>query len=703
MAERVALRRLLPVALLAAAPFIAAEPPLEPPVPYISYNYGVWDESIPAAPAYEPAEVRDGWDIGVGSLKNPKDLCTDAEGNVYVMDSGNRRIVALDPDLRLRYVLDTFRLDGRELRLEDPAGLCVDSEGLIYIADRGAKRVIVADRGGRVLREIGKPVTDLIDESMDFLPSKVLVDPYGALYVLSFGSYEGAYTFGRDGGFLGFFGANQVNVSSKLRADRFWRLLATKEQRERMHRYVPVEYANFAIDGEGFVYTVSNFGDNEQRGQVRKLNPLSQNILFQGRKPNLMYFGDWETTYTNRVEKSALVAVDVDDRMFISVLDSERGRVFQYDQMCNLIAIFGGPGDQRGAFRRAADLVSSKGRIIVLDDVKASLTAFVPTRFGEALRAGTSLYDEGQYEKALEYWFDALKISRDNWQTLRGIGRAYERMGRYDEAMAYFKQAESRGGYSDVFREARTLFIRRHFPALAAGLVGLLILPFAAKRLRRALAKGRGERERYRFVSKWAFPFYLILHPFKGWEELKREGQGSLTVANVVYAAWFLSNIVGYQFKGFIFNTNRLDQMNVAMILVSTMGTALMWCVANWGVCALQDGKGTFKEIWIFSGYSRATTILATIAVVAMSNVLVSEEGMFLAIVWYAAEAWTWLQLALAIRAVHLFEMKQTAISIGLTILGIVLMVIVISLFLSLFSQVFTFGSTIFQEILMRV
>jgi tetratricopeptide (TPR) repeat protein len=683
--------------------YLSALPP-EPPVPYNSYNYGVWDESVPATPAYAPEYTVNGFDLGVGELKNPKDLCKDSKGNVYILDSGNRRIVVVDPDLRFIRVIDKFMHGSGPVALVEPEGVCVDSDGFMYIADRGLKAVLVADSAGRVVRKITKPVSDLVDESSDFLPIKVLTDKHGLIYVISFGSYEGAYTFDSQGGFLGFFGSNKVNVSSKLIADRFWRLFATKEQRERMHRYVPMEYANFAIDREGFVYTVSNFGDNEQRGQVRKLNPLSQNILFAGSKPNLMFFGDWETTYTNRVEKSSLVAIDVDDEDFISVLDTERGRVFQYDQMSNLIAIFGGPGDQNGTFRRAVDLVSSAGRIVVLDEVKSSLTVFAPTRFGRALRAGTVLYEGGEYEKALGYWFEALKLDRSNWQALRGIGRAYERMGRFTDAMAFYKESEHHGMYSNAFREARTVFLRRSFPYIGTFIVALIFVPIvlgAVKRRKRLPTHAMTE-ERVRFISKKAFPFYLVVHPFKGWEELKREGQGSLALANVILAAWFVMQIISYQFTGFSFNFNRLDQMNVALIFASTVGIALLWSISNWGLCTLQDGKGSFKEVWIFTAYSRMSYVLAALPLVVLSNILVQEEGFFFSMALWLVNGWSWVQLVLAVRAVHLFEMKQTIVTVLLTILGIVLIVVIIALFVSLFSQVFNFCSTIVQEILLR-
>jgi tetratricopeptide (TPR) repeat protein len=678
-----------------------AEPPSVPPVPYNSYNYGVWDSSIPAEPAYQPAQTLTGADLGVGALKNPTDLCADTQGNIYVLDNGNKRVIELDAELNLVRVVDRFSKDGLALQLKDPKGLCVDFEGRIYLADRGLQRVFIMDKNGRVLHEIAKPETDLIEDSVDFLPDKVLTDKAGVLYVLSFGIYQGAMTFDRDGNFLGFYGSNKVNVDAKLKADQIWRHFMTKAQRSRMYRYVPVEYSNFALDQEGFIYTVSNFGDAEQRGQVKKLNPLSQNILWAGAKPNLMFFGDWEQVYTNRIEKSSLVAVDVDTDNFINVLDFERGRVFQYDQDCNLIAIFGGPGDQMGTFKHAADLVSSKGKIIVLDEVKGNLTSFEPTRYGEAIHQGTILYENGEYEKALTYWFNALKLDRDNHLTLRGIGRAYERLGRYWEAMKYFQEAQYHGSYSQLFREWRTEFLRKYFGIFMFCLLLVIASPFIIGRVRKRYFPKKEERVKY--VSKWRFPFYLIVHPFKGWDELKNEKQGSLLIANLILLGWFIMSIVEFQFTGFQFNYNKLDEMNVLVNIASTVGIFFLWCVANWGITTLMDGKGNFKEVWIFSAYALLTTVLAALPVVIITNVLARDEGFFLNLITFCVQAWTVVQMFLAITAVHQYTPKKTIGALFLTLLGIVLIVVIILLFVALFSQVYTFGNTIFQEILLRM
>ena len=689
---------------------VLAIAPEAQPVPFLSYTYGVWNASVPTSPAYEPTGSVTGNDLGIGALHAPDDMCKDASGNICVLDAGNKRIIKLDADMKLVGVIEAGSGKSLEsgVELVDPQGICFDKNGRLYIADKGAKAVYVCNGDGTLIQKIIKPVSDIIDEKTEFQPTKLLVDSNGILYVLSFGSYEGAYTFDNNGDFLGFYGSNKVNVTSQLLNDRFWRLFATKAQRERMYRYVPIEYANFTIDAKDFIYTVSNFGEQEQDGQVKKLNPLSQNILFYGKKPNMQFFGDWETTYTNRVERSSLIAIDVDEDGFISVLDFERGRIFQYDQDSNLITIFGGPGNQVGSFTGAADIVASNGNIYVLDNVKASITQFKLTRYGKSVHEAIKLYDDGYFEEALTPWFEALKSDRTNWIILNGIGRAYERLGKYKESLTYYKQAESQRAYSEAFKEYRTQVLRSHFGLVMTILIILItaillsFTPFYSWLKRKITHKGPAPIDHAIYISKYHFPFYLVAHPFKGWEDLKHEKQGSLWFANVILVVWFLLKIIEYQFMGFQFNGQRLDRMNIFILFGSSIGIFFLWCVCNWGVCTLFDGKGTFKEVWIFSAYSLMTYVLMDIPIVILSNCLVQDEGFFIQLVIYIQTGLTGLNLLLAAKAAHQYTLKKTIGSALLTLLGIVLVIIIILLFVSLFTQMWSFLETIFQEILMR-
>lgn len=679
--------------------------PSEAQVPFLSYTYGVWDTSVPSSPAYEPVGSVTGNDLGIGAFASPDDMCKDNNGNICILDAGNRRIIKLDANMKVMGVIEIGTGHSLEtgVSLSDPQGVCFDKNGRLFIADKGAQAVFVCNPDGTFIQKIIKPVSDIIDEKTEFQPTKCLVDSNGILYVLSFGSYEGAYSFDEKGDFIGFFGSNKVNVTSQLLSDRFWRLLATKAQRERMFRYVPIEYVNFTIDKNNFIYTVSNFGEAEQEGQVKKLNPLSQNILFYGQKPDMQFFGDRETTYSNRIERSSLVAVDIDDNGFISVLDFERGRIFQYDQDCNLITIFGGPGSQVGSFSGCADLIALNGNIYVLDSTKSNLTKFELTDYGRAIHKATVLYDDGFFEEALGPWFEALKMDRTNYLTLKGIGRAYERLGKYRDAMTYYKQGEAHHSYSEAFKEWRTEFLRKYFAIFMSVLILLLLTPiwkWIYHEVRHIPVKPIDHAV---YISKYKFPFYLCLHPFKGWEELKNEKQGSLWFANVILVVWFVLQIAAYQFTGFQFNHNRLDQMNIFILFASTIGAFFLWAVCNWGVCTLFDGKGTFKEVWIFSAYSRMTYVLMEIPVILLSNVLAQDEGFFLQLVIGIQTGMSILQMVLAVKAAHQYTMKKTIWSSLLTLLGIVLVVLVILLFVSLFTQMWSFIETLCQEILMRV
>ena len=66
-------------------------------VPYQGYLFDYWSETVPAPEAYVPAKILSGTDLGVGSFNNPQDLFIDND-YIYVLDSGNNRIVVFDHD-----------------------------------------------------------------------------------------------------------------------------------------------------------------------------------------------------------------------------------------------------------------------------------------------------------------------------------------------------------------------------------------------------------------------------------------------------------------------------------------------------------------------------------------------------------------------------------------------------------------------------
>ena len=58
----------------------------------------------------------------------------------------------------------------------------MDADGTLLVVDRSKKIVFRTDQQGRVMQEYGKPDTDLIDDTSDYLPCQVITDRLAVSY-----------------------------------------------------------------------------------------------------------------------------------------------------------------------------------------------------------------------------------------------------------------------------------------------------------------------------------------------------------------------------------------------------------------------------------------------------------------------------------------------------------------------------------------
>jgi tetratricopeptide (TPR) repeat protein len=178
------------------------------------------------------------------------------------------------------------------------------------------------------------------------------------------------------------------------------------------------------------------------------------------------------------------------------LLDLATGRVFQYDDECNLLFIFGGIGSQKGTFTTVNSVESLGTNVYVLDGRKCSITVFKQTEFGEIVHNAISLFNKGKYEEAREPWLEALRRDSNYWLAYIGLGNAYLNAGDYEEAMDYFYY-NSRTGYNDAFKNWRMNFIRDNFTVFAAIIIILLVVIYVVSSIKgKKRAKKRAEADR---------------------------------------------------------------------------------------------------------------------------------------------------------------------------------------------------------------
>lgn len=199
------------------------------------------------------------------------------------------------------------------------------------------------------------------------------------------------------------------------------------------------------------------------------------------------------------------------------------------------------------------------------------------------------------------------------------------------------------------------------------------------------------------------FPFYIITHPFGGYEELKYTKCGSKKIAHIIVAVLFLATVAQRQMTNYRFNPNNLNDLNIFYILLGTVIMFGLFCIANWSVCTLLDGEGKFNEIWIAAAYALIPYVAALILYTAGSHFITLEETIFLRWLLLTGQVWSVFLMFVAIMQMQQYSFSKTLISLALTIVGIAFMIFLGFLVVTLFQQVAVFFTRIYQEIMLRL
>ncbi len=441
--------------------------------------------AVPSANVFQVSCVIDANVMGTTALNTPQDIFVDGKDYTYILDSGNRRVLVLDTAYRCVHELSEFTYQGETLTLANGAqGLFFqDSTQLLYIADTANDRILVTDLQGNVTNIYVQPESELLDASIKFAPRKIIVDNMGLMYVTTVNINTGALLIDSDNQFLGFYGTNTIKETLEIKIEYMWRSIMTDEQNaQSQFSFQPAEFNNIFWSEDRFVYVVSPIKDSVAT-PVAKLNALGKNVF-----PDNVEFGDIGMM-TDAENKPVFADITVDDEGVFTLLDLSRGRLFQYDDNCNLLAVFGGMGNQNGLFSSPVSIESdSQNRILVLDAGKNNVTVLEQTYYGKLIREATVLHNQGRYADALEPWLEVIKMNANFILAYEGMGKAYMKLGEYELAKQYFEMADDQEGYSEARDALRSEWLRKNF-VLVALLVILAMVFTLSSDLIKALAR----------------------------------------------------------------------------------------------------------------------------------------------------------------------------------------------------------------------
>jgi len=430
-------------------------------------------EAVPSSNIYQVKLIVDESVMGTTKMSAPTDLFIDKQDRIFVLDGGNCRVLVLDNTYKCIKVLEEFTYKEEKLTLAEGAqGLFFrDSSQMLYIADTENNRVLVTDLEGNVSKVYEKPVDELLDPNDEYKPKKIIVDNMGIMYVTSGSINTGALLIDSANNFLGFYGINKIKASAEVLAEYLWRSIMTDAMKAQSElSFQPVEFYNIFWSEDRFVYAVSPIND-KVASSVVKLNALGNDV-----SPRTIEFSE---DYLKSFHYSAamrLQDITVDDEGAITLLEMQTGRLFQYDSECNLLAVFGGTGYQKGSFRTPVSIESDSDKnIYVLDADKNTITVMEQTFYGQMIRTANRLYNDGLYLESIEPWQEVLRMNANYTQAYVGMGKAYMSMGEYDKAMEYFELGQSKSDFGEAKAARREQIIRNNFAVIAIVIIVLLL------------------------------------------------------------------------------------------------------------------------------------------------------------------------------------------------------------------------------------
>jgi sugar lactone lactonase YvrE len=661
--------------LVTGATAVSAETPYKT---YTEDGYGRIQETQTAYLAYETIVK-----FGESFFENPNDMFVTDDGEIYVADTGNARIVVGNLDS------EEIKIIGEGV-LTTPMGVYVTDEKDVYVADRDGQAIYVFNEDGDLIHTYGKPDSPLYGDSLSFLPIKIVVNDAGIMYVICESNTNGIVEIAPtdDGTFLGYFGTNYASTSLQT---IIYRAILTDAQRAKMVSNIPSTPTNLAIDAKGLIYTVTR-GDEEQT--LKRLNIAGNNLL----------------DGTDYVDYPTAVAAGNHDNVYVA---DQQGFIYEYSNDGELLFVFGGKDDgtQRiGLSTMLASIqIDTEDRIYVLDSDKAQIQVYEPTEFTNLLHNALYLYSKGRYTESKEPLSEVLEMNSMFDYANQAMGRAYFQEENYSMALYYAKLAKDYDGYSDAFWEIRNVWLKKNIMT-AIGVIVLLYIIFKLTkfldRKKGILAKPRAFGQKIasnKIVNNLLYSRYFMKHPFDGSYGIAREGRASWIAPSIILAIFTAEYVINKYLCGFLQKTIREGRYEIVSDIGKIILVMFALTVCNYLVCTINDGEGSVKKIYTYFCYSLLPYVTLVPVIFILSHVLTTNEQFLITMLWVLIVGWVLILMVISMKEVNNYTPGETFKVICLTIFTILILSLLIFVIYVLWAQVFEFINAFFGEVVYRL
>lgn len=207
----------------------------------------------------------------------------------------------------------------------------------------------------------------------------------------------------------------------------------------------------------------------------------------------------------------------------------------------------------------------------------------------------------------------------------------------------------------------------------------------------------------HRFGKTLRYSLHVIVRPFDGFWDLTRERRGSVAAANFIVFMTLLTRILRLQYTSFLFVRVNWARVNIFTQVLSILLPLLIWCLANWSLTTLFEGKGRMRDIYMGSAYSLTPYVLIQLPLILLSNAITVEEGAFYSVLSSISLIWCVLLLVVAMMMIHDYSLGKTLSFMVMSVFGMLVIIFVMMLFFSLVSDGIAYFVSLYKELSFRL
>lgn len=148
-------------------PLLACAGTASADAPYRGYTWTGSGSEVSSINGYMYDSSIDPGSTAAGALKNPESLFIAEDDTLYIVDTGNSRIIHLDKNGEPIKIIGDAEGGGK---LQEPKGIFVKPDGTVYVADTKNQRIAVFNPEGGYVQEFPKPDSTLLGANFSYSP-----------------------------------------------------------------------------------------------------------------------------------------------------------------------------------------------------------------------------------------------------------------------------------------------------------------------------------------------------------------------------------------------------------------------------------------------------------------------------------------------------------------------------------------------------